>query len=116
MKPAANFDRLIRVFEDRRFEPQGDLHRAIEGLPPVEAMPSPWAAWTLIYLICRRQKQLSAAEVVASLLGPEWDWRCGRADVDEAACEDFYRTQSEWELHSLGGDLFLAHAETGDLT
>lgn len=116
MTPAGVFDELLRVFEDRRFEVRDDLPLAIEGLPQVEAMPSPWDAWAIIHLICCRQKQLRVAEVVAGFLGPEWRWQCGRAKADEAAYEAFCQLQSEWELLSLGPDLFLEHVETGELT
>ena len=109
------FETLIRIFEETDFELPGDPNHAIETLPPVEAMPSPWEAWTVINLVLYRERQLRAAEVLACFMGPEWGWRCGRASVDQAAYEEFFHSQSEWKLVSLGGDAFMNHIETGAL-
>lgn len=98
----ALWEALSRAGDD----PPQDLATAIQALPPVGSLPSPWETWTLAWLFACRRRQLWAQELIrerlpkmvppspklrrqlqpVEVLVPEWtDWLVQmEADLDYA--------------------------------
>jgi hypothetical protein len=63
------YDRLFQAFDQALQPPPTDLAIAMQALPAVGLLPSPWETWVLIGLVRHRVRQLWVGEVVTSRLG-----------------------------------------------
>jgi hypothetical protein len=62
------YDLLFQAFTRARQPPPADLAGALQALPPVGQLPSPWETWALVGFVRHRRRQLWLGEVVTTRL------------------------------------------------
>jgi hypothetical protein len=98
-------------------EPPEDLAAAIDGLPEVGRLPSPWTAWALIGLVRHRRRQLWVGEVVTENLGGNLAVIARRgalAHPSRLPLQGLVPGLTEWEYRFHGRGCCLTHRGTGE--
>jgi hypothetical protein len=101
--------------ETHRAEPL-DLATALEALPAVGRLPSPWETWTLIGLIRHRRRQLWVGDVITARLGADL---LELAEMGALGHPPVHQSGPvpglpEWEYYFHGIGCCLTHRVTGE--
>jgi hypothetical protein len=65
----AEFQSLFQAIGEARRPGPRELTAAVQALPAVDRLPSPWEAWALIGLVRHRRRQLWVGDVITARLG-----------------------------------------------
>src|SRR5262249_16697384 len=97
--------------------PPTDLLTALEELPPVGHLPSPWETWLLFGLVRHRRRQLWVKEIVSTRLkgDPALLSRLGYSGHPENLPQSgLVPGLPEWEYYFHGRGCCLTHRVTGE--
>lgn len=104
------YARLIRAFRLARRRPPADLATALNDLPEVGRLPSPWVTWTLLGLVRHRSRLLRMGHVVRTQnLRPDRPGEVGLAVPPEGVVPGLL----EWEYRRHGIRFCVRHRVTG---
>jgi hypothetical protein len=113
----SEFDQPWRAIQTALEGPPEDLVPAIEALPEVGGLPSPWATWTLFGLVRHRRRQLWVTGIVVGKLGgdPEALAAMGAfGHPTEVPQQGLVPGLTEWEYFFHGKGCRLTHRGTGE--
>lgn len=116
LRMKAEFQSLFAALrEARRLEPL-DLIAAVQALPPVARLPSPWETWTLIGLVRHRRRQLWVGDTITARLGANLLelGRMGALGHPPVPQSGPVPGLPEWEYYFHGKGCCLTHKVTGE--
>jgi len=87
------FAALFKVLAPPVAEPPTDLFQALQGLPGPYLLPSPWATWLSVALVCYRSRQTWVENVVERLLPETFPYPEELLEQEQPATFDFHYTK-----------------------
>jgi hypothetical protein len=112
----AEFQSFFHALREARRPEPIDLTAAVQALPAVGRLPSPWETWTLIGLVRHRQRQLWVGDIVRARLGTNLLelGRMGALGHPPIPQSGPVPGLPEWEYYFHGKGCRLTHRVTGE--